>query len=78
MERGYKRGFEEADVPDGWVQRGETLGGGEIMAPRVDEFPVVLLVRSGDEVWGYGLIGDPRRLVGPVGCGSGGLTRLLA
>jgi hypothetical protein len=59
MDRDYGRGAEEPLVPDGWVQRGETLGGGDIFAPAGDKFPVVLIARSDDGAWGYGLIGGP-------------------
>lgn len=59
QDRDYQREEKEPRVPDGWVRRGETLGGGDIFVPGEDTTPVVLSVRSDDGVWGYALMGGP-------------------
>ena len=63
LQRQYDRGDEAAatDVPDSYGPRGETEGGGLILAPTSRRpQPVVVFVQESDgRLWAYGLVGGP-------------------
>ena len=59
--RDYDRGRERSDgIPRGYVLEGETPGGGEIYKSGTDEgTSTVVLVKDGEHVHAYGLMGGP-------------------
>jgi hypothetical protein len=60
LDRDYGRGDRRSSVPDTWVHGGDTMGGGEILAPPDDgRVPTVICVRDGRDVWFYDLMGGP-------------------
>lgn len=59
--RDYDRGGEQSDaVPSRYVLEGKTPGGGEIYKSGLDEgTSTVILVKDGEHVYAYGLMGGP-------------------
>ena len=58
-DRDYSRSAEAAQISQGFVRSGETMGGGTIYAPPGPRTTTAIDVVDGDRVVEYGLLGGP-------------------